>query len=386
LKLIDAHPALFLLSRCFTIPKLLFTLRSAPCFRLPNKLSEIDSSIRCGASEILNVDFDDTGWIQATLPLRQGGLGLRAVSDVALPAYAASLHGSRPLVESILQKTPECFLSHEMDSVTASWTEAGHTLPLKPAAQKNWDSISSAERLAALQQKSDQRRRACLEAAKQPHSGDWLSAIPSLATGTYLDGDCLRYAVALRTGSRVCEPYRCRCGRIADIHGHHPLSCAKSAGRFPRHAALNDVVKRALDSAGMYSVLEPVGLDRGDGRRPDGMTTFPYRCGRSLIWDATCTDTFSPNVLALSATEPGHAARLAEEKKIAKYSSLTTRYIFTPIAVETSGVIGPRTLSFLKELGKIISRRTGDPRESLWLFQRVSVAIVRGNFICLAAH
>jgi len=320
LKLIDAHPALFLLSRCFTIPKLLFTLRSAPCFRLPNKLSEIDNTIRCGASDILNVDFDDTGWIQATLPLRHGGLGLRAVSDVALPAYAASLHGSRPLVESILQNTLECSLTPETDSVTASWAEAGHSIPENPAVQRNWDSTSSVGRFTALQERSDQRRRACLEAAKQPHSGDWLSVIPSSATGTFLDDECLRYAVALRTGSRACEPYRCRCGRTVDIHGHHPLSCARSAGRFPRHAALNDVVKRALDSAGMHSVLEPVGLDRGDGRRPDGMTTFPYRRGRALIWDVTCTDTFSPNVISTSATEPGHA----KDRKITKYSTLTT--------------------------------------------------------------
>ena len=308
------------------------------------------------------------------------------MSDVALPAYAASLHGSRPLVESILQNTLECSLTPETDSVAASWAEAGHSIPQNPTVQRNWDSTSSVGRLTALQEGSDQRRRACIEAAKQPHSGDWLSVIPSSATGTFLDDECLRYAVALRTGSRACEPYRCRCGRTVDMYGHHPLSCARSAGRFPRHAALNDVVKRALDSAGMHSVLEPVGLDRGDGKRPDGVTTFPYRRGRSLIWDVTCTDTFSTNVISTSATEPGHAARLAEDRKISKYSGLTTRYIFTPIAVETSGVIGPRTLTFLRELGQAITRRSGDPRETLWLFQRVSLAIVRGNFICLAAH
>ena len=75
--------------------------------------------------------------------------------------------------------------------------------------------------------------------------------------------------------------------KTVDAYGHHPLSCAKSAGKFPRHAALN-VVKRALHSADLHSVLEPVGLDRGDGKRPDGMTTFPYQHDRSLIWDAIC--------------------------------------------------------------------------------------------------
>ena len=30
------------------------------------------------------------------------------------------------------------------------------------------------------------------------------------------------------------------------------------------------------------SVLEPPGLDRGDGSRPDGITVFPFSGGRSL--------------------------------------------------------------------------------------------------------
>ena len=43
----------------------------------------------------------------------------------------------------------------------------------------------------------------------------------------------------------------------------------------PRHANLNDVVKRALTSAGIPAWLEPVGLDRGDGRRSDGVPIQP---------------------------------------------------------------------------------------------------------------
>ena len=85
-----------------------------------------------------------------------------------------------------------------------------------------------------------------------------------------------------------------------------------SAGRIPRHVALNDVIKRALDAIGCPAVLEPVGLDRGDGKRPDGITVFPYREGRSLIWDATCSDTFSQGTLLASATETGFAANSAE--------------------------------------------------------------------------
>ena len=48
-----------------------------------------------------------------------------------------------------------------------------------------------------------------------------------------------------------------------------------------------------------------VGLDRGYGKRPDGMTVFPFSMGKCLILDCTCVDSFSHSALALTATEPG---------------------------------------------------------------------------------
>ena len=45
------------------------------------------------------------------------------------------------------------------------------------------------------------------------------------------------------------------------------------------------------DAAGFPSQLEPVGLDRGDGKRPYGITLFPFRSGKYPIWDVTCTCT-----------------------------------------------------------------------------------------------
>ena len=163
------------------------------------------------------------------------------------------------------------------------------------------------------------------------------------------------------------------------MFGHHGLSCRFSAGRLPRHANLNDVVKRALAAAGVPSWLEPVGLDRGDGKRPDGMTVFPYHRGKCLLWDATCVDTFCASSTVASAVDPGSAALNRENHKRSKYQSLTDRYIFQPVAVETMGVLGASTLTFLRQLGRRITAQTGEKRESTWLFERISLAVVRGN-------
>ena len=48
---------------------------------------------------------------------------------------------------------------------------------------------------------------------------------------------------------------------------------------------MNDVIKKALQKACLPSVLEPPGLDKGDGTRPDAKTVFPFSGGGSLVWD-----------------------------------------------------------------------------------------------------
>ena len=106
---------------------------------------------------------------------------------------------------------------------------------------------------------------------------------------------------------------------------------------------MNDVVKRALQRAGIPSVLEPPGLDRGDGSRPDGITVFPFSRGRSLVWDCTCVDTYAESHLNSSAVGAGVAAGEAEVRKRRKYAAIGEAYDFEPITLETTEVYGEST-------------------------------------------
>ena len=59
------------------------------------------------------------------------------------------------------------------------------------------------------------------------------------------------------------------------------VSAAKmQRGHTLRHSHANDIIKRALASCGVPSVLEPPGLSRSDGKRPDGTLVWPR------IWEA----------------------------------------------------------------------------------------------------
>ena len=115
------------------------------------------------------------------------------------------------------------------------------------------------------------------------------------------------------------------------------------------------------------------------------MTVFPFRNGKALVWDATCSDTFAATNLPHTALQPAYAANLAESNKLQKYRQLLDRYLFQPIAVETTGVLGSSTRQFLKELGRRMATETGDAREGAWLRQRISFAVARGNAQCIIA-
>ena len=164
-----------------------------------------------------------------------------------------------------------------------------------------------------------------------------------------------------------------------DSKGVHGLSCRLNAGRFPRHTELNRIIHRALAKANIPSKLEPAGLLRSDGKRPDGITLCPWERGRCLIWDGTVVDTFAQSYVLHCALEAGKAAETAEALKLNKYAELATNYIMQPVAFETTGVAGPSTRVFISKLGSLLAECTGDARERTFLNERISLCIARGN-------
>ena len=251
--------------------------------------------------------------------------------------------------------------------------------------QRGWDVPLIILKQNRMLENADQYDRARLLAVTQPESGAWLTAIPVPSLGTQLSPEEIRIAVSLRTGAKVCESHTCKCGKNADEFGYHLLSCRFGEGHHPRHTAINEIVCRALKVSGVPSVLEPVGLDRGDGKRPDGISIFPFNQGKSICWDATCMNTFSETSIINSAVEPGSAAKLAETSKRQKYPDLVQRFQFEPIAIETMGVYGPSTKIIITELGRRIREKTGEPRETIWLKQRLSIIIQRGNCLSISS-
>ncbi len=145
----------------------------------------------------------------------------------------------------------------------------------------------------------------------------------------------------------------------------------------------NDVIREALRSASIPSTLEPIGLLRNDGRRPDGATIIPWSRGKSLAWDFTCVHRLAASHLGTGIHEGPGVANEAETRKRAHYSDIPACYVFEPVAVETLGGIGDSSHAFLKTLSKRIKEQTGEIRSFAFLKQLLGLAIQRGNAACI---
>ena len=232
-------------------------LRTAPCFLSP-ELQAYNELLKTVTSRITNISFQGSNpaWTQASLPVKHGGLGIR--SEYSLPPRPFWLLPQAPLVARAY--------------ALSRWSQGHNSPPPTDSAshsQKEWDSPRiKATAQSLLKDAADERSKARLLATSRKESGAWLNTLPVAALGLRMDDETTLIAVGLRLSTPLCSPHECSyCGTAVDDLATHSLSCHQSEGRHPRHAAVNDIIHRALASAKVLSGLEPLGLFRFDGKR-----------------------------------------------------------------------------------------------------------------------
>jgi hypothetical protein len=83
-----------------------------------------------------------------------------------------------------------------------------------------------------------------------------------------------------------------------------------------------------LTSIHVNSTLEPNGLSRDDGKRPDGMTLVPWIKGQPF-WDVTIVDTLAVSYVLKTSEVSGFAAEMVSKRKHSKYSPIiSSNYVF----------------------------------------------------------
>ena len=197
-----AQDALLLLRNSFAIPKALYILRTAPCF-LSEQLEVFDGALRSILSQVLNIDLDqDMAWLQASLPVRAGGLGVRRAAQLAPSAYLASAAGCSALIQQIVPPSVRALPDANVESAISVWSQH-HSQPPPPSPDSTRQRVWDAPHIEAtynvwLEQASDHQAKARLMAVSCPESGAWLHAFPIAALGLRMSDDVVRVAAGLR--------------------------------------------------------------------------------------------------------------------------------------------------------------------------------------------
>jgi hypothetical protein len=76
----------------------------------------------------------------------------------------------------------------------------------------------------------------------------------------------------------------------------------------------------------------------------------------------------------------GFAAEMACKRKHSKYSSIISlNYVFKGLVFETLGPWCKEAIDFINVIGKPLIAESGDAKSKKFLFERISLAIQRGN-------
>jgi len=137
LSAINSQDPLILLRSSFSAPKVLHLLRCCPSVG-HNSLAKFDALLRRSIQLITNSDISDIQWIQASLPVKDGGLPVRRVSSLALPAFLASAASTLSLQVDNLAESPNS--DEFLQTYLSDWsTKFGDIPDVVPAKQPFWD-------------------------------------------------------------------------------------------------------------------------------------------------------------------------------------------------------------------------------------------------------
>ena len=194
LKYLTAHHSL-IIKHCINVSKIMHILRTNKCHDNDKLETFFDSIIRAGLETILNVELSTHQWNQASLPVREGGLGVRTAVSLATSAFLASAMSTRALQEQILPSVANTTDTAAVASLDR-WTATTSQQPISDDLnhkQRSWDDaiIRKIKNDLTAAFTSDIQHARFL-GAQSVHSGDWLNAVPIANCGLHLDDETIR--------------------------------------------------------------------------------------------------------------------------------------------------------------------------------------------------
>ena len=196
----DPQAELHLLRSCLSTGKISHLLRTVPPGSADEHFRHFDEGLRSTLSQILRCTISDSAWLQATLPFRLGGLGLRESLRTAPIAFLASCRNTYLLVAQLLHRdtNPIFYLPGEMDNLEYLKQLLPNFDPLPgDIAQRSVQVASDRVLWAQLLDSSNLRDAVRLNTQSGgKHTYAWLQAIPHPNLGLSMSSS--EFSIALR--------------------------------------------------------------------------------------------------------------------------------------------------------------------------------------------
>ena len=229
---------------------LLQTLPSSPMTEMLTRAS--DEELRAGLAAILGMDcIPEDVWSLATIPLRLGGLGLRAAGRMQHAARLASLTGLMDWARQL--HADEGVLQRQLlDARRLYERQLGAELPaLQHSTTLQAELTEPLHRhiLNELVRASDSYHLERLNSLSTPHATSWTAAS---ALHGIIGAEEFRCGLKWILGLPFREGcYRCPdCGREADPQGVHAVTCLRSGAITRGHTLMRDTLGTLIADTG----------------------------------------------------------------------------------------------------------------------------------------
>ena len=182
-----------------------------------------------------------------SLPIRDGGLGIRKVSANADFSYKISSKITQPLIKQIILQSDQLPNTEEVKDAKSK-----ATCEIKAREKESNEAIKASQ---------DPKMQRNLEQLSEAGASSWLGAIPLQAQGFNLTKGEFQDALALRYNKDIKNlPSKCLCGSKFDVT--HALNCHKGGFVNARHNNIRNLecslLKSVVNDVECEPSLQPV--------------------------------------------------------------------------------------------------------------------------------
>eukprot|EP00662_Eupelagonemidae_sp_cell21_P022046 gene22046-biopygen46842 len=232
----DPHVAFQLLRNCASFGRVIYSMRVTPPDWHQAQLQAFDSAVRRCFEQFSGVHCDGRQWRQATLGIRNAGLGLRDAARHSPAAYVASRGACAEQcrdVDPAHTWDGDAAGSHVARAVSALNAEflESDMIPSPVPLTMRQQRLSLALDRAVLKElqgpAASLSQRAHLQLELAEGAGAWLNAMPSSVLGTHVHAQLFRIMLRRRLRVRVFDrSFHCPCcDSVMDMCGDHALAC-----------------------------------------------------------------------------------------------------------------------------------------------------------------